>query len=433
MDSRLARVSSCLIVILCASAPSRANDVAKVSPAQSPQSLAVPAHVYRGPRIARTNDARGQVVITGPTGCSTSGAHSFTGGGIGNVAGTNSGVLAGYSNESCDVTTAIGAGDFNIVGGGDSADYSAIVAGYINGVADQNSFIGGGTENIIGVDSHTHFGASAIVAGRANSLSSETSIIGAGAFNTIVSPASPLFNGPSSFIGAGAYNTTSSDFAVLSGGYNNSITGEYATIAGGYNNAVSGFQASIGGGYGNVASGRNAVVPGGAYNTAAGLDSFAAGNAAKATYNGTFVWSDDSAASGIASTSANQFLARAAGGFFLYSSANLKSGVRLAPGSGSWSSLSDRASKTGIENVNDAGILAKVASLPVSEWKLYRTGNGCASPRTDGAGLSRSVRARRRRQAHLGSRRRRGRPSSHQGATGRGGGEGPADRGTAAR
>jgi hypothetical protein len=46
-------------------------------------------------------------------------------------------------------------------------------------------------------------------------------------------------------------------------------------------------------------------------------------------------------------------------GFFLYSSANLKSGVKLAPGSGSWSSLSDRAAKTGIENIDDARILAK--------------------------------------------------------------------------
>ena len=81
-------------------------------------------------------------------------------------------------------------------------------------------------------------------------------------------------------------------------------------------------------------------------------------------------------AGGIASSAPNQFLARAAGGFYLYSSANLKSGVKLAPGSGSWASLSDRASKTGIASVDDAQILAKVAALPVSEWSYIEQGTG---------------------------------------------------------
>ena len=167
-----------------------------------------------------------------------------------------------------------------------------------------------------------------------------------------------------------------SDFSAITGGYGNSNTAQYGAIGGGYNNVVSGIQASVVGGYGNIASGRNAVIPGGAYNTAGGLDSFAAGNVARATYDGTFVWSDYSAVAGITSTAANQFLARAAGGFYLYSSANSKSGVKLAPGSGSWSSLSDRTSKTEIENVNDAQILAKVASLPVSEWSYTEQGTG---------------------------------------------------------
>jgi hypothetical protein len=47
-----------------------------------------------------------------------------------------------------------------------------------------------------------------------------------------------------------------------------------------------------------------------------------------AAADGTFVCSDFSTtAGGIASTAPNQFLARTAGGFYLYSSASLKSGV----------------------------------------------------------------------------------------------------------
>jgi hypothetical protein len=42
--------------------------------------------------------------------------------------------------------------------------------------------------------------------------------------------------------------------------------------------------------------------------------------------------------------------------------------VRLAPGSGAWSNLSDRAMKTGVTPLDDAAVLRKVAALPVSEW-----------------------------------------------------------------
>ena len=58
-----------------------------------------------------------------------------------------------------------------------------------------------------------------------------------------------------------------------------------------------------------------------------------------------------------------------------YTSANLASGVSLAPGSGTWSSLSDRNVKSGIVPVSDDDILARVATLPISEWS-YTTERG---------------------------------------------------------
>jgi hypothetical protein len=188
-------------------------------------------------------------------------------------------------------------------------------------------------------------------------------------------------------------NTISTNGSVggTNGGTNASIVGgddntvkpvasngaQNAFIGGGSGNVVSGTDSAIPGGAANVASGEYSAVPGGTSNYAAGTASFAAGTRSQALQAGTFVWSDNSAnATVLGSTAANEFLARASGGFFLYSSATLKSGVELAAGSGSWSSLSDRASKTAIEAVDDARILAKVATLPVSEWSYSAQGSG---------------------------------------------------------
>ena len=43
-------------------------------------------------------------------------------------------------------------------------------------------------------------------------------------------------------------------------------------------------------------------------------------------------------------------------------------GVSVAPGSGSWSSLSDRHTKTHVEPVNPREVLARVAQLPLATW-----------------------------------------------------------------
>ncbi len=144
----------------------------------------------------------------------------------------------------------------------------------------------------------------------------------------------------------------------------------------GYNGRVAGEFASVGGGESNQASGEFATVPGGQANVAHGEGSFAAGMGSNAADNGDFVWSDvASGATAISVTGDNEFLARARGGVTFYSSANLASGVKLAAGSGTWSSLSDRNAKTAILPLNDDGVLARVAALPISEWS-YSTERG---------------------------------------------------------
>ena len=249
------------------------------------------------------------------------------------------------------------------------AALSAIVGGVYNTIGSPRSFIGSGQNNSIIANAVEIGGQGAFIgAGEFNSTSGTFSSIVAGRYNSV--------SADDSAVAGGASNTVSGQYSAVGGGLQNTVAGEYGTIAGGYDNVASGIQASVGGGYGNTATGRNAAIPGGAYNFAGGLDSFAAGNAAKAAHNGTFVWSDYSAVAGITSSAVNQFLARAAGGFYLYSSATLSTGVRLAPGSGSWSSVSDRAAKTAIADVDEKRILAKVAALPVSEWSYSAQGTG---------------------------------------------------------
>lgn len=115
----------------------------------------------------------------------------------------------------------------------------------------------------------------------------------------------------SSTIGGGAPNTigTAAKFSTISGGGFNTCEGLFSTVAGGDQNL------------------------------AAGNYSFAVGHLAQAIHPGAFVWADSIGAD-VASTANNQFTARASGGVVFYSTPDLSSGVSLAPGGGSWASLS---------------------------------------------------------------------------------------------
>lgn len=87
---------------------------------------------------------------------------------------------------------------------------------------------------------------------------------------------------------------------------------------------------------------------------------------------GSFVWTDRSSDTGVTPTAQNQTIFRSSGGYFLYSSANLTAGVTVAPGGGSWSSVSDRNVKANFAAVNPREILRGVLNLPISTWN-YKT------------------------------------------------------------
>lgn len=154
------------------------------------------------------------------------------------------------------------------------------------------SFIGAGKQHYI-----NNAGYSGIVTGQWDTISS-----GGNASAILCGVKNHLRDVNNSWIGGGYGNRIQNVGGFVSNG----------VLAGGEGNVLSFTHASIGGGYQNSASAQYATVPGGRMNSAGGTSSFAAGNRAKADYNGSFVWADDTDAD-FASTAADQFLIRAGG------------------------------------------------------------------------------------------------------------------------
>ena len=169
----------------------------------------------------------------------------------------------------------------------------------------------------------------------------------------------------------------------IGGGVNNSIVinAQDASIGGGQGNQIqpSAFYSVIGGGQSNLVLqgtflgsdfGGYATIPGGRDNSATNY-AFAAGRRAKARHDGAFVWADSNDFD-FPSTNANSFSVRAVGGARFVSaingSGNPTAGVVLQPGSGSWTSLSDRSSKENFTPVNGREVLEQLDTIPIATW-----------------------------------------------------------------
>jgi hypothetical protein len=298
---------------------------------------AVPSAVQRGTVAGSGSQVHSGVRRTLSVTCSGTGTDAFIGGNGGddpNAAGASYSVVGGgQGNQACDGWSIIAGGFSNLV----------------SGTGDGDGFIGGGEDNLVTGDDTD----SAVVAGEDNKVSNtESAIVG------------------------GATNTVSAAYGFIGGGNSNTVSGEYGTVVGGNGNTVSGSAAVIVGGQGSYAEGAYATVPGGYEDNAAGELSFAAGFKSYARYAGSFVWSDyTSGATLLESTGVNQFLARATGGFTLWTNASNSVGATLAPGSGTWASASDRNLKTDVARIDDAAVLDKVAQLPISRWS-YKSERG---------------------------------------------------------
>jgi hypothetical protein len=262
---------------------------------------------------------------------------------------TSPNVIGGYSGNG--VTAGV-TGAF--IGGGG-------YAGSANTVTDNYSVIGGGANNRSGNLNSLLEDAwfSTVGGGWNNSASHRQATVSGGGGNT----ASGLY----ATVSGGSSNTASASWSTVGGGSFSRASGAYATVAGGDSNTASFSYSAVGGGRNNTASGDYATVAGGDSNAAQGNFSFAAGRRAKANQSGVFVWGDSTFAD-VASTAANQFIARASGGVWFYSSSNLSTGATLAAGSGSWASVSDRNVKANFTPVDGRSVLDKVIALPLSTW-----------------------------------------------------------------
>jgi hypothetical protein len=272
-------------------------------------------------------------------------------------------------------TMTVGLNGAVIAGGGDAGFansvrdwYGTVSGGYGNVAGGYASLVAGGSEN----QANGSWGT--VGGGQFNSTGSTQAVVAGGYNNaasgyraTVAGGDSNAAGGEAAAVGGGYANAASDKYAVVSGGSNNAASGEKATVGGGNLNAASGFAATVGGGFTNAASGGAATVPGGFANSAAGNYSFAAGRNANAAHDGAFVWAD-STGTAIASTVADQFLIHASGGVTMYTDLAATVGAALAPGSGSWSIVSDRNLKGNFAPVDELQVLDALAGIPMQSW-----------------------------------------------------------------
>lgn len=204
-------------------------------------------------------------------------------------------------------------------------------------------------------------------AGKPNVVNSNYGTVGGGLGNVVA--------GYNTTIAGGEDNRANGLASTIGGGFTNAVAGKFSTIAGGAMNQALGDFSTVAGGVENLASGVCAAIVGGSENEASGDHSVAMGKGAKAIHNGSFVFADG-AGGGIGTSADNQFVARAAGGVFFMTSSENASGVILAPGSGSWANLSDRAVKRDFRAIDGSDVLRRIEQLPIYDYQYKAQSEG---------------------------------------------------------
>jgi len=150
---------------------------------------------------------------------------------------------------------------------------------------------------------------------------------------------------------------------------NNSTATGVGTIASGSDSTAMG-NTTVASGFASTAMG-GFTEAGGDYSIAMG------NNVTTGGHNGSFIFGDaygfpSSPRTPARNTADNQFLVVASGGVYLFTSPERTSGAGLSPGSGTWTTLSDRNAKTAVRSVDAREVLKKVVTLPLNTWQ-YKT------------------------------------------------------------
>lgn len=189
---------------------------------------------------------------------------SFIGGGSNNLIYSELSFIGGGNGNSIGREYTDGlivGGAFNVV----NANYAVVVGGYANLTMGPFSTIGGGSNNIAtgpyatvgGGEGNTASGSEATVAGGSyNRASGDDSFVGGGLTNSATGQNSTVSGGHLNYatgyfatVGGGESDTSSGESATVSGGDANSAAGSYATVPGGEFNSATGigsFAAGVG-------------------------------------------------------------------------------------------------------------------------------------------------------------------------------------------
>ncbi len=307
-----------------------------------------------------------------PGSSNTFSAPSFVAGGVGNMAtGTYSFVGGGRFN--------IASGDHSFVGGGGfsrnvaSGHYATVAGGMDNIASGSRATIAGGGRGYQGYGHRATGDYSTVGGGRGNNATGYVSTISGGLYHS----ATDSFG----TIGGGRFNTAgfrgtvaggdgcsaSGSASAVGGGFYNEASGTVSVVCGGATGQATATFSSVLGGQSCVASGNHATVAGGGFNVADADFAFAAGRRAKANHAGSFVWGDGFDADK-ASSAADEFNVYASGGARIFSNPAATTGVLLAPGGGSWTSVSDRKAKENIIPVDPREVLERLSEVPVATW-----------------------------------------------------------------
>jgi hypothetical protein len=230
-----------------------------------------------------------------------------------------------------------------------------------------------------------------------SSIATGNQTIASGPFSTAMGISTGAIGGVSTAIGS---STTASGFASTSMGSNTTASGGYSTAMG-FNTTASGdYSTSMG--FDAVASGDHSIATGfnttgsgnystamgynttasGFYSTAMGRSTIASGDNSTAMGNyvstnsqeGCFVIGDNSTTTVMSSPAANNFRARFANGYRLYTSANYSTSCSLGAGDNAWTTGSNVYSKENFAEINGEDFLKKISGFHLTSWN-YKTQN----------------------------------------------------------
>jgi hypothetical protein len=178
---------------------------------------------------------------------------------------------------------------------------------------------------------------------------------------------------------ASSLRSTAIGYLTEASGGSSTAMGNSTTASGGSSTAMGSFTTASG--HASTAMGEFTFASGD-YSTAIGIQTVASGDNSTAmgnyvstnNQNGSFVIGDNSTTAVMNSANANNFRARFAGGYKLFTSANLSTGCTLFAGDNAWTTGSDVRTKENFAEVNGEEFLKKISGFYLTSWN-YKTQN----------------------------------------------------------